>query len=359
METHIDTSNRQDQTGPEGSRILKDLNREEIMSLCGFSLVQLLYLWGIVHPTFHNCRKSEAPRKISMYDSFLVFLIFLKNYDNMERLALMMKVKPNTLCNLLHWVANLIELPLVNEFIMKKRISWVKQKEICLFNHHPHVKLVVDCTFQQSFRPRGSGKHGDYGLKIETGHRPDGICVFVSTHHPGSVHDLNIFEKNVAEYQKYLQKTPEELKIMNDQETTWSLMADKGYQGAQNFVRVVLPTKGEGGRAQNDENRKIAIERIIIENFYGRLKQKFGIIREVYRGDHRHYDQIFKICVALTNYSLEISPLRATDSKFLQSLIGYYETTIQEKKRKKEEALKASRKRRTLKNQANLGLEFS
>ncbi len=71
---------------------------------------------------------------------------------------------------------------------------------------HSGIKIICDVHFQPSNRPTGtfskskiyfSGKHHDYGLKIETAHYPDGICASVSIHSPGSTHDFTLLYSKV------------------------------------------------------------------------------------------------------------------------------------------------------------------
>ncbi len=98
------------------------------------------------------------------------------------------------------------------------------------YDSHPmraykQTLLVVDVHFQQSNRPSGrfmdvkkyfSGKHHDYGLKVETAHWPDGTIATYSPHHPGSKHDFQIFKDRVDEYRKLLVKTEAEKNIPDD-----------------------------------------------------------------------------------------------------------------------------------------------
>ena len=61
--------------------------------------------------------------------------------------------------------------------------------------------------------------------------------------------------------------------------------------------------------------------RVIIENFYGRLKLSWSILRNKFRDSHADYDKIFEICCALTNYLLKYSPLRAEDGEYYNALL--------------------------------------
>jgi hypothetical protein len=85
----------------------------------------------------------------------------------------------------------------------------------------------------------------------------------VSSGHPGARHDLEVFRSNSDEYKTFLQK--EELE---DDDAYWSMMADKGYIGAdtiEGIVAVVPFTKMRGNlsRAQKEFNKKLGRARVI------------------------------------------------------------------------------------------------
>jgi hypothetical protein len=68
--------------------------------------------------------------------------------------------------------------------------------------------------------------------------------------------------------------------------------------------------RGNLSRAQKEHNKKLGRARVIAENFYGRLKTLWGIMREKYQGDRARYPTIFLNCVALTNFHISKNPLR-------------------------------------------------
>ncbi len=95
-----------------------------------------------------------------------------------------------------------------------------------------------------------------------------------------------------------------------DDEEPWAVLVDSGYQGLQRSVNAILPHKKRPNQAftrqQQHHNRDLASERVICERFYGRLKTKFRI---KYRNSRDEYRQVFKLCVALTNYHITLHPL--------------------------------------------------
>ena len=218
---------------------------------------------------------------------------------------------------------------------------------------YPEVALVVDVTFQMRTRPKMlfrdaqyyfSGKHHAYGYKTEVAHLPNGLAVFVGDTYAGSVHDFTIFKDNIEIYEKFLEKKGSDMNVNDQGELKdkypkhWALLADKGYQGASEKIRAILPSKGTNlSREENVRNKKIAKNRIICENFYGRMKKLFKIMEGKYKWDEDSYSMVFKVCAALTNYHIMKYPLRNEDGIYYKVVLKSYADEELEKKRKQQE----------------------
>jgi hypothetical protein len=192
------------------------------------------------------------------------------------------------------------------------------------------VALVIDTTFQPILVPCAeflakrayfSGKHSQYGIKRELAHLPNGQCIFISKMHPGAVHDFTIFQEQVLVYLPFLEKQPDETSFPDPVlgEARWALMADKGYTGAERHCRAILPWKRNrrGGRVSPSalaaRNRGISRDRIICDNFYGRMKTLYAFAGEKYRGALSEYVLFHDIVVSLTNFHVSKHPLRQED----------------------------------------------
>lgn len=138
---------------------------------------------------------------------------------------------------------------------------------------------------------------------------PNGLVCFVSRFVYGSMHDFNLFKTNLNNYYKpFLQKE-------SAPDQYWSIMADKGYQGAAEFIPSVLPTKGTSlTSAEQARNTSIGAARIICENYYGRLKVLWGAARMKVHTNLSYYDNMIDICVGLTNFHVENKPLRTVEA---------------------------------------------
>ncbi|KAH7831911.1 uncharacterized protein MONOS_9377 [Monocercomonoides exilis] len=120
----------------------------------------------------------------------------------------------------------------------------------------PSVALLVDATTVRCSVPVGDfddarqlfdGHHNSYSMKIEVAVSawPPFKALFVSESVPGGVHDVTLFRSGKHRYVEYLKKTEEE-KLGNsvcNQNDSWSIMADKGYQGHFIDINVITPIK--------------------------------------------------------------------------------------------------------------------
>ena len=125
--------------------------------------------------------------------------------------------------------------------------------------------------------------------------------------------------------------------LKNTYGNAWALLADRGYQGAASVLRAILPKKGKLTLVDEAQNKKIAHDRIICENFYGRLKMLWAIMRDTFRWDHEEYDRVFQICVALTNFQLRSSPLRANDGELYRRIMKAHQRQGEQRQVKRRE----------------------
>jgi hypothetical protein len=102
--------------------------------------------------------------------------------------------------------------------------------------------------------------------------------------------------------------------MRNDAEETWAVVGDKGFQGLQHQLRVVLPRKKKRNAELSVEelrrNEEIAQYRVVCENFYGRMQSKFKIMHTKYSLSKEEYPILFVCCAALCNYDISLRPLR-------------------------------------------------
>ena len=219
-----------------------------------------------------------------------------------------------------------------------------------VFDHFPDAIEAIDVTFQRSYargedyaskKLRWSGKHKGYGWKSEIAVGPDGKARYLSPPYPGSFHDMKIFKKHVDEHLARLVKDDADARESDDMsvdddddKNMWAALLDKGYEGSHKYGRFLSPKKKTARRDLDSDDKKknnrIENDRVIVENFFGRMKTIWGTTEQTFRFRDDLYAPYFKLCVALTNYHIGILPLRKEDG-IIES--NYYKRMIDEYRR--------------------------
>ena len=132
---------------------------------------------------------------------------------------------------------------------------------------------------------------------------------------------------------------------------------NKGYQGASEMIRCVIPYKkpahGVLNASQETFNKTLSAQRIIVENYFGRMLSLWNIMSSKYTWGEKLYDTIATVCVALTNFVVEKSPLRTDDGKWYTRYINRLVHIGDDKKRKRADAqaMYAARRKQRLREQ--------
>jgi hypothetical protein len=222
-----------------------------------------------------------------------------------------------------------------------------------LFDNFPYALYALDVKFQPAFRPGGrfgeqmryfSGKHKLYGFKIECAVIRPGIAVHVSRHYPGSTSDLNICLKNLPVHQDLLRKTEHEITARDYGERSseypgsWGVLVDKGYQGLPTHLRCIHPKRKPRGAElthdEHDRNKRVSHDRVLVENYFGRLSTLWRVMFATFKWSEDKYDHLTRICVALTNFHAVLRPLRAQDSTAYAHQLSRYMSMAQRQRRR-------------------------
>ena len=212
----------------------------------------------------------------------------------------------------------------IGAILQQKYIQWISVNDRLVKNVHtpdyPTLLGAVDATVQEIYRPKQgqrtyySGKHKRHVLKIQGFVNPMGLLIHYTGPVPGSEHDFSLFRSsNLSD-------------IINDESRKCQslfgapaiVLADAGYQGISNIVPSAIsphkkPRNGELSQAQADENRKISHYRIIVENWFGRHKSLWRVCNGKYRQKHTTYKDVWGFCAALTNFHIQLHPLRGDE----------------------------------------------
>nr|CCA15438.1 AlNc14C11G1380 [Albugo laibachii Nc14] len=173
-----------------------------------------------------------------------------------------------------------------------------------------------------------------YGLKLEASISYPGICVGLSRCYPSSISDPTIFVERQDVYLQMLQKSNEEL-LEEDNGEGWenfshmgAVLVDKGYQGSQRFIRAIHPKKKaiRGNLTVEDTQRNIRVssDRVLIENYFGRVTALWKVSRSIYIWSEAMYDSISRLTFALTNFHVSLMSLRASDGELYKSGLAKY-----------------------------------
>lgn len=100
----------------------------------------------------------------------------------------------------------------------------------------------------------------------------------------------------------------------------YTLLFDKGYTGVNRyFPEAIVTQKNPIGRdltsQENEYNHDVESDRVIVENFFGRMRVKCGILASKFRSDRDILPNVARICVVLTNLHTRDQPLRANETQ--------------------------------------------
>jgi hypothetical protein len=325
VEIDEDLADGADDRGPENP-IHEQLSADVglFATLCGFSTADFAELYGPLHQSLSRTRRGRRPA-IGPMDSFLLLLHWLRSGQPFVMIAAGFRLNPQTVHRRVMEVAELVHGPLVARFITPAARTAFPAEETL-----PDCGLVVDATVQNRGRPVGpfeearrydSGKHCLDCLKSQVVTNRRGAAVLVVAGIPGAVHDMMLFREHVGDV---------EALIAGHEGEPVHVLADKGDIGVSGSARVVLVTPARrpaGGWLTRDQlraNATIGSARVIVENFFGRLKTKFRILAGRWAQREDLYPTIFEVCCALVNYAIRSgggSPLRAEEGRsYLQAL---------------------------------------
>ncbi|KAF0703053.1 hypothetical protein AaE_015577 [Aphanomyces astaci] len=276
--------------------------------------------------------------KTTPQDALFMTLVILKHYQTWDKHAVDFDLKAPTLEKIIMRVIDIASPALYEAFVTMPTMQELMDRGTT-FAHYPYAKYATDVKFQPSHRPSGrfgeqkhyySGKHKLYGLKIEASVSPQGLLVDMSPHEPGSVHDLTVFRNRHDLHVSALSKRHETHPAM------WAVLVDLGYVGLSHTIRAIHPKKrpvrGTLDRADLDRNAAVASDRVIVENFFGRVCLLWKISLSTYVWDHKFFDGIQRLTFALTNFHLGLMPLREDDQHQYRSVLARYARMAEEKR---------------------------
>ena len=117
------------------------------------------------------------------------------------------------------------------------------------------------------------------------------------------------------------------------------------------MLRCILPFKkpanGVLSVEQENFNRSLSSDRIIVENFFGRMMNLWNVMSGKFTLSEKLYDTFVAMCVGLTNVHIDMHPLRNDDNEWFNRYRNRLLKLGEERKRKRAETQALYRARRT------------
>lgn len=360
-----------DDTASEGTLWSQMKSRNEFLQATNFTENELLDIWLDLqvileaHKTRGNytylISKWLGPSpKVCSLDAFLATLIWYKLGFSYEELAVFTHLPKTTLVSALERIH-----PMLLQVLRKRWEN--KPRPAPLFGtNFPHIGLLVDSTSMEVYRPKTrfeeakaywDSKNGIYALKKEVAvmARAPYYALFAQKGEVGSNHDYAIFKKTFNSYSTYLQKqNGEKYLIPSDvQNQLWSILGDKAYTGPGSdtpSVRRIFINKNPTSMSEISRNEELSKIRVHIECWFGRLKKLWKFAREVYKLDHKDFDNHFEILLYLTNEHIKNTSLAGADADYYRGYLEKRQKKFQEirEKRKASAERYLAKKRRRL-----------
>jgi hypothetical protein len=226
----------------------------------------------------------------------LMTIIWLRIYATYEVLGFLFALDKSNVQRNMKPILDVLEKE------MKKEIAWPdkenrqKMRMAQFMKEFSDVVAIVDATEQPAQRPKDnevqkkyySGKKKQHTLKKQIIVTPEGETIHLSKTEPGSKSDKKIFDESDP----------------GDMDDSDAFMGDKGYQGIQQDLYVILPDKKPKGKElsleQKTRNKRISKVRLVVEHTFGEIKN-YQALSQKYRHPRDSHDAVFGIVAGLVN----------------------------------------------------------
>ncbi len=347
----------------EGKIFAKFEDDDSFETYTGFPRDLINHWVDIMTPFALNARKRGPQPKSSLADALLCYLTMFNIPSDAPTLAKTLGLQEAQYIGNIERVRHILNEALKTKwpFLAPRPLEDDERKVY-------EAGLLIDCITIECFRPKGrfgevkhyfDGHNWIYGLKTEvavTSARPH-VMVAKSPYSPGSISDYEKHKANYENYLDYLHKTPEERESSRDKGDNfpfWAAIGDKLYIGPAGDTlneRRITPKKGHHlDNTTKKQNKVISVERTPIEQYFGRLLQKFPFFSTIYKLDHSNFDLDFENACLLINEDITISNLALKDGEFYQKFLDarLERFKAEQKKRKETDAKYRKNKRQRL-----------
>lgn len=300
--------------------IIDDDDDEKMHLMTNFTIHEFLELFQSISDFLEP--RSHKDAMLSPKSKLLLTLCWCKHGETFKFLAQNYNIA-YTYCHdvILSTITSIVDR------LVDNNIKWISVNErISEYNLHfkdwPLLLGSLDATVQEINNPHitndpyYSGKHKFHCAKVQGFVSPTGLLIHFSRCFPGKIHDFQVF-KDSGLKKLILEENNNCQRIFKENCT---VLADSGYQGISKEVPgAVTPRKKQRGQERTVEdmafNKTITYRRIIVENWFGRLKTLWRIMFHCYRLRITFYDTLWKFCAAITNFHIKHHPLRANQDE--------------------------------------------
>ena len=296
-------------------KVLEEQGEEGIKTLTNFNVEQFKFLWKIAKQCFAP-RRGRKPTT-SNKDRFFILLIYMNLYGKYKEMSILMGLSSTMLHNIVFETLQKIFQTFITKFLNFTTNSSKK------FDNYPREIGAVDVSLIPIHRFNDfktsklfySKKHEMHGIKLQTLVNPDGQCISANVAFRGKVHDLTVLRQSglINQLSYSMNRGDGALVLCQHQ-----IMCDKGYIGIhRELPNALVQARKPKGRnltqEQIDENNAIQHDRVIVENYFGRMKSLWGIFCTPYRGSESDLKMFTLLGVCLTNFHIQSNPLRDSD----------------------------------------------
>lgn len=359
-----------DSNAPLFDAFYEEGGNDAIKGMISFYPSEFETIWTSVEdfvlPRYNTGRGQRSVVKPK--DALFITMTVLKHGGQLQMLARIFAMKSQSFERLVTRMLTLLSDHIYEDFVVEVGKMYTMdrlQLDECRFTNFKEARYATDVTFQQSFRPSGSieegkryysGKHKLYGYKVEVSVLPNGLAAGSTLHYPGSVSDLEILQRNKDWHLRESSKKQgdsdvADIGLMTDKYPQhWAVLMDKGYQGAAEFMRAISPKKKKPNQhlslSEEAFNRRVASDRIIVENYFGRLCSLWNLLSFKWRWSEELYDDFFRMGLALTNFHIRWYPLRESDAQHFTKLQNRMSSIADSVIQRRRRVLQRSRERR-------------
>lgn len=283
--------------------------------LTNFTVKEFEDLYKIVEEAIS--KRVHKDSMISPKTRFLLSLCYCKFNEKFEMIGFYFGINPSYAERLIHSTISKVSNELVKEFVRWLSVS-DRITDFHVYNEDfPTLLGSVDATAQLISRLKKkqkayySGKHKIHCIKTQAFVSPVGLLIHYTKCMEGAMHDFKLF--NFSKLADMIIEESEKCqRLLGNPAIT---LADSGYQGIAKIIPgAVIPyKKNRDGMLNNEKrmyNRTLSKSRIIVENWFSRLKSLGAIIGSKFRLNIDSYQNFWDFCSALTNFHIKKHPLR-------------------------------------------------